>query len=165
MNSVVSVVKVGISDLDICKPPQTISTAGLGSCVGLVLYEERKKICGLVHVMLPDSTLSRTPHFKPGKFADTGIAHLIKLLEEQGCITSRLKAKFAGGAQMFKIQSSNRLLQIGSRNVEAVEKILNQYRIPIIASDVGGNKGRTIEFDPETSKLKIRTIQEDIKYI
>lgn len=159
------VVKVGIADLNICHAPQTISTSGLGSCIGLVIYDEVKKIAGLVHVMLPHSSLSRTSEIKVGKYADSGIDTLLNMLEKEGTAKYRLKAKMAGGAQMFQVQSSNPMLRIGKRNVEAVEEILNNYRIPIIAQDVGGNKGRTIDFIPETGELKVRTAHEGVKFI
>ncbi|MGM8214492.1 chemotaxis protein CheD [Bacillaceae bacterium W0354] len=165
MNNVIEVIKVGIADLNICQAPQTISTSGLGSCVGLVIYDDFKKIAGLVHVMLPSSSLSRTPNFKPGKFADSGIKELLKLMEDHGTAKHRLKAKMAGGAQMFNIQSNNQMLRIGVRNVEAIKKILDDYRIPIISEDVGGDKGRTVEFFPETSQFKIRTVHEGVKFI
>lgn len=165
MSEVLEKVRVGIADLDVVRAPKSIITSGLGSCVGLILYDEMEKVAGLVHVMLPDSSLSRAEHFKPGKYADTGIETLINKLIDDGAKKYRLKAKMAGGAQMFQTKSDNEMLRIGARNIEAVKTILNDLKIPIIASDVGGNKGRTIEFNAETYQLKIKTIHEGIKYL
>ncbi|MDQ0350645.1 chemotaxis protein CheD [Alkalibacillus filiformis] len=162
---VLEVVKVGIADFNIAKHPQTIMTAGLGSCVGLILYDNFSDIAGLIHVMLPDSTMARNKSFKEGKFADTGIKALIEQLEFKGVRKSSLKAKMAGGAQMFNVKSENEMMKIGFRNVEAVRKQLKQYNIPIVAEDVGGNRGRTVEFMIDESLLKIRTIQEGVTYI
>ena len=78
------VIKVGIADMNICKVPDTITTVGLGSCVGVVLYDERKKISGLLHVMLPDSTRIKDNSNK-AKFADTGIDFLIKRITRIRC--------------------------------------------------------------------------------
>src|SRR3954462_3101964 len=94
------VVKVGIAQMDVVKLPNTIRTSGLGSCVGVVLYDEMKKIAGLVHVMLPDSSLGKTSAINVAKFADTGIEALIHKLKIEGVQSFRLKAKIAGGAQM-----------------------------------------------------------------
>ncbi|WP_027963211.1 chemotaxis protein CheD [Halalkalibacillus halophilus] len=165
MTSVATMTKVGIADYNVVEYPNTIMTAGLGSCIGLVLYDERKKVAGLVHVMLPDSTMSRTTSFNGAKFADTGIQLLIDSLTELGARESRLKAKMAGGAQMFDVKSSNELMRIGNRNTEAVRSLLEDRKIPIISEDVGGNKGRTIEFLLDSFQLKIKTIKEGVTYI
>ncbi|MET3682159.1 chemotaxis protein CheD [Alkalibacillus flavidus] len=165
MTQVTEVVKVGIADLNIAKHPQTIMTAGLGSCIGLILYDETSKIAGLVHVMLPDSSMARNKSFKEAKFADTGIEALLSLLEKEGVRKSRLKAKMAGGAQMFNTANSSEMMRIGYRNAEAVRAILKEHKIPLIAEDCGGNKGRTVEFLLDQSLLKIRTIQEGVTYI
>lgn len=156
------VVKVGIAQLDIAKPPKTIRTAGLGSCVGVVIYDEAKKIAGLVHVMLPDSTLAKSTSLNEAKFADTGIRALIERLKLEGAQISRMKAKLAGGAQMFKFTSDKNSMRIGPRNVEAVKDELRKNGIPIVAEDTGGNSGRTIEFDPTTGKLMIRTVNQGV---
>ena len=165
MKSMMTVVTVGIADLNVVEAPNKIRTSGLGSCVGVVIYDQFKKVAGLVHVMLPDSNLTRQNEFNKFKYADTAIDALIDRLVVMGARKSQLKAKIAGGAQMFQFQSSSEMMRIGPRNVEAVKERLKQHRIPIISSDTGGNKGRTIEFDPTTTKLKIRTVNEGEKYI
>ncbi|RUL55952.1 chemotaxis protein CheD [Lysinibacillus antri] len=155
-----NVIKVGIAQMDVVKIPNTIRTSGLGSCVGVVLYDEMKKIAGMVHIMLPESTLSRTETVNVAKFADTGINALIEMLKLEGVQAFRLKAKIAGGAQMFKFTSDKDSMRIGPRNVEAVKKELRKNGIPIVAEDTGGNSGRTIEFNPATCKLSIRTVNQ-----
>lgn len=156
------VVKVGMADLNIAKPPQTIRTSGLGSCVGVIIYEERKKICGMAHVMLPDSSLAKATSLNKAKYADSAIIELLKMLRQQGANLSLLKAKIAGGAQMFKFSSASDMMRIGPRNVDAVKQKLKELNICIVAEDVGGNSGRTIEFDPETSYLEIRTVNQGV---
>lgn len=158
-----NVIKVGIAQMDVVKEPNTIRTSGLGSCVGVVLYDETKKIAGLIHIMLPDSSLSRTAAMNVAKFADTGISALIDLLKGEGVQPSRLKAKIAGGAQMFQFTSDKDSMRIGPRNVEAVKAELRKHNIRIVAEDTGGNSGRTIEFNPATCLLNIRTVNQGVK--
>ena len=159
------VIKVGIAQMDVVKAPNTIRTSGLGSCVGVILYDESKQIAGLIHVMLPDSSLGRSDAVNVAKFADTGIKALIELLKLEGVHAFRLKAKIAGGAQMFQFTSDKNSMRIGPRNVEAVKVELRKNSIPLVAEDTGGNSGRTIEFDPITSKLNIRTVNQGVSEI
>ena len=160
-----NVIKVGIAQMDVVKAPNTIRTSGLGSCVGVILYDESKQIAGLIHVMLPDSSLGRSDAVNVAKFADTGIKALIELLKLEGVHAFRLKAKIAGGAQMFQFTSDKDTMRIGPRNVEAVKVELRKNSIPLVAEDTGGNSGRTIEFDPITSKLNIRTVNQGVSEI
>ena len=150
--------------MNIVKEPMTIRTSGLGSCVGIVLYDETKKIAGLLHIMLPDSDLGKSDRLNVAKFADTGIYALMELLKEEGVRPMSLKAKIAGGSQMFQFGSSD-TIRIGPRNVEAVKNELKRLSIPLIAEDTGGSSGRTIEFDPATSLLNIRTVNKGTKDI
>ncbi|KYG89529.1 chemotaxis protein CheD [Metasolibacillus sp. FSL H7-0170] len=160
-----TIVKVGIAQMDVVKAPHTIRTSGLGSCVGVVIYDETKQIAGLIHVMLPDSSLGKVDATNVAKFADTGIKALLDLLKAEGVQTFKLKAKIAGGAQMFQFTSDKSSMRIGPRNVEAVKNELSKYKIPLIAEDTGGNSGRTIEFNPVTSMLNIRTVNRGVSEI
>ena len=99
-----NVIKVGMADLNVCVSPDSITTLGLGSCVGIALRDPVTKIGGLAHVMLPDSTIIRNNTNIP-KFADTGIEELVKQVVARGANRSRLVAKIAGGAQMFAFQT------------------------------------------------------------
>ena len=137
---------------------------GLGSCVGVALYDKNTKTAGLVHVMLPDSTKVRQNQNR-AKFADTGIDYLIELLEKEGAKKSSLTAKIAGGAQMFAFSSSNDMLRVGERNVEAVKDKLKKLGIRILAEDTGLNYGRTVEFYPETGDFIIKSVGKLVKTI
>lgn len=165
MNAQGQIVKVGIADMNIAKAPDKIRTSGLGSCVGVVLYDERSTTVGMVHVMLPDSSLGRTDKINLAKFADTGITAMVEQLKIEGIQPYKLRAKIAGGAQMFQFTSSRDTMRIGPRNVEAVKEYLKKYSIPIVAEDTGGNSGRTIEFDPTTKLLNIRTVNQGVRDI
>ena len=165
MNGQGQIVKVGIADMNIAKAPDRIRTSGLGSCVGVVLYDERSTTVGMVHVMLPDSSLGRTEVVNIAKFADTGIPAMVEQLKIEGIQPYKLKAKIAGGAQMFQFSSTKDTMRIGPRNVEAVKEYLKKYSIPLVAEDTGGNSGRTIEFDPTTKLLNIRTVNQGVRDI
>ncbi len=157
-------IKVGMADLNICHSPDAITTLGLGSCVGVVLYDKTKKIAGMVHVMLPDSTKVRQNQNK-AKFADTGIDLLIEMLRKEGANVSALTAKIAGGAQMFAFTSNNDMLRVGERNVEAVKEKLKSIGIRILAEDTGLNFGRTVEFFPETGDFVIKSVGKPVRTI
>lgn len=157
MNERIEIIRVGISDLNIVKAPNKIRTLGLGSCMGIVIYDLSHQIGGLAHTMLPDSEESRDKVFNPHKYADTAIDELIRLLIENGANKDLLKAKITGGAQMFKFTKTSSVTKIGPRNIEAVTELLKARNIEIVASDLGGENGRTIEFDPTTGGLYVRT--------
>ena len=165
MNAQGQIVKVGIADMNIAKAPDKIRTSGLGSCVGVVLYDERSTTVGMIHVMLPDSSLGRAEAINIAKFADTGIPAMVEQLKIEGIQPYKLKAKIAGGAQMFQFSTTSETMRIGPRNVEAVKEYLKKFSIPIIAEDTGGNSGRTIEFDPTTKLLNIRTVNQGVRNI
>ena len=159
-----AVIKVGMADYKICKSPDAVTTLGLGSCVGVALWDKEKKIAGLVHIMLPSST-SLKLNSNPLKFADTGIDELVKQMQLAGASRSNLVAKIAGGAQMFNFQQSAATSGIGERNAEAVREKLNMLRIPIVASDTGENYGRTVTFYPENGNFVVRAVGKPEKVI
>ncbi|MFP4697272.1 MAG: chemotaxis protein CheD [Eubacteriales bacterium] len=158
------IIKVGMADLKTCIAPKILTTLGLGSCVGIVLYDPSKKIGGLAHIMLPDSTQIRNNSNK-AKFADTAIEVMMNKMIKMGASKNNLVAKLAGGAQMFAFSSQNDLMRIGERNVEASKKILRVLKIRIISEDTGKNYGRTIEFNSENGDMLIKTIGKEPKII
>ncbi|MDP4083059.1 MAG: chemotaxis protein CheD [Bacillota bacterium] len=146
--------------MKLVKPPQYIRTSGLGSCVGVVIYDSERRIAGLAHVMLPESSLAKTSEFNPAKYADTAVQELVSRLVNKGAKQGTLKAKIAGGAQMFQFSTGNDLMRIGPRNVDAVKKELIRFNVRLISEDVGGNSGRTIEFNPTNGVLFIKTVNK-----
>lgn len=157
------IVKIGMADLNVATPPDVLQTCGLGSCVGVCLWDNVTKVGGMAHVMLPSSGQGKSGN--DAKFADTAIPWLIDEMRKLGADRLRLTAKIAGGAQMFSFYSENDIMKIGDRNVEAVKTVLAQFKIRITAQDTGGNYGRTIEFYPESNKLYIRTINLGEKFV
>jgi chemotaxis protein CheD len=159
-----NVIKVGMADLQSSKHPCILTTLGLGSCVGIALYDSARKIVGLAHVMLPSSQQARN-NSNIAKFADTGIAKLVDDMIKLGANRTSLTAKLAGGAQMFSFSDASEMMRIGARNVVSAKEILEQMKIPVIAEDTGGNYGRTIELNSENGKLMIKTIGHGVKEI
>lgn len=158
------VIKVGMADLNICKTPNVITTLGLGSCIGLVLYDPVTKIGGMVHYMLPDSTKVRN-NTNVAKFADTGINELLKRVVAAGANRSRLVAKIAGGAKMFEVSGLSEVGNIGARNAEAAKAILKQLGIRLVAEDTGLNYGRTVELHCDTGEFYIKSVGKPLKII
>ncbi|MDR9503517.1 chemotaxis protein CheD [Brevibacillus agri] len=159
------IIKIGMADLGVAKPPSKLRTTGLGSCVGVVLYDHIHRIAGMAHVMLPESSLAKSGEVTIGKYADTAIPHLIELMEKAGAQTRNIVAKIAGGAQMFAFLGSSDTMRIGPRNVEACKQALKEAHIRIVAEDTGGNCGRTIEMDATSGVLQIRTVNQGVKEV
>ncbi len=158
------IIKVGMADLKIAKAPDILTTLGLGSCVGIALYDSVNKIGGLAHIMLPDSTQIKN-NSNVAKFADTAIEELIEQMVSCGARNTRLTAKIAGGAHMFEFKNMDDMMRIGTRNVNAVIECLKVFRVPIVASDTGSNYGRTVELHTETGVFVVKTIGHGVKEI
>ncbi|GAK38485.1 chemotaxis protein CheD [Paenibacillus sp. TCA20] len=157
-------IKVGMADLNILAEPGVIRTTGLGSCVGVTLYDPVSRICGMAHVMLPSSSIAReSVDLNRAKYADTAIVLLLDRMKAQGASQPHIVAKMAGGSQMFQFAGSGDTLRIGPRNTEACKEALNLADIPLIAEDCGGHHGRTIDLDRDTGVLTIRSVQMGVK--
>jgi chemotaxis protein CheD len=148
--------KVGISDYAVSRAPDIVVTYALGSCVGICLYDNAKKVGGLSHIMLPESSMAPRGETNRMKFADTAIVDIARDLKNIGAL--RLTAKIAGGAQMFATPAMGAMGNIGERNVKAVKAALAALRIPIIAEDTGKDYGRTVFFDLSTGIMKVQSI-------
>lgn len=157
-------IKVGMADLNICKSPDMITTLGLGSCIGIALYDPVTKIGGLAHIMLPDSTQMRN-NTNIAKFADTGIEELVNRMVAAGASKSRLVAKIAGGAKMFEVSGLSAIGNVGERNALASKAKLKQMGIPLKAEDTGLNYGRTVELYTETGEFRIKSVGKTVKTI
>ena len=155
---------VGMADLNIGKAPDIITTVGLGSCIGLTLYDPVTRVGGLVHYMLPDSkAVSNNSNI--AKFADTGIDELLKRVIRAGANRNCLVAKIAGGAKMFEVSGVSNVGNIGERNAIAAKQKLKQLRIRLVAEDTGLNYGRTVELHCDTGEFYIKSVGKPLKII
>ncbi|HBU12274.1 MAG TPA: chemotaxis protein CheD [Clostridiales bacterium] len=155
---------IGMAELDVVKCPQNITTLGLGSCVGVCLYDKATKVGGMVHVVLPDSR-NAAGGTNRAKFADTGVVELYERMIKAGARKATIVAKLAGGAHMFGGAMKSDALKVGERNAFNSKMALLKLRIPIIAEDLGGEFGRTIELDTNDGMLMIRTVGKGAKKI
>lgn len=155
-------IKVGMADYKVGKTAGSLITYGLGSCVGIAVYDPATKVGGLAHIMLPDSLQARSAD-NPAKFADTALPAMVAEILQLGGVKSRLAAKIAGGAQMFSFANATDIMRIGERNAEAVRLVLKNMDIKLVAEDTGGNYGRTVELKLDTGIFKIKTIDKGEK--
>lgn len=160
-----TLIKVGMADLNIATDGAVLKTTGLGSCVGLTLFDPRCRVAGMAHVMLPSSEIARESQFNLAKYADTAIPELMEKMIALGARVERMEGKMAGGAQMFAFGGQSDTLRIGPRNVDSCTAMLNKFKIPILSQDTGGNYGRTVEFDSDKGILLIRSVQFGVKEI
>ena len=155
-------IKVGMADYKVTKAPNKLITLGLGSCIGITLYDKVKKVGGMAHIMLPKNT---DPTTRSLKFADVAIEEMLEELAKLGIKIRDIEAKIVGGAQMFSFTSSDEKKSVGYRNIVFVKEYLKEKEIKIVAEDTGGNVGRTIDIDLETGALNIKTIGKGEKSI
>jgi chemotaxis protein CheD len=153
-------IRVKMAEYSVGKSPDILITIGLGSCIGVALYDSTTKIGGLVHIMLPENRKG----LKPAKFADTGIPYLVDKMIEAGASRRNIVAKIAGGARMFA-SAGDLNIQVGQRNIEAVSRVLEEMNIKVVASDVGEDYGRTMEFYTENGKVLIRSYKKGKKFL
>lgn len=155
-------IKVGMADYKVGRYPASLISYGLGSCVGIALYDPVTKIGGLAHIMLPDSSQARSTE-NPAKFADTALPKMLDDLQKLGAVKTRLTAKIAGGAQMFSFTNTTDIMRVGERNAEAVRTILKKLDLRLLADDTGGNYGRTVELKLDTGVFRVKTIDKGEK--
>lgn len=144
---------VGIAELKVSRNPGKLITIGLGSCVGVVLYDPVAKVGALIHAMLPEPSPGRMSSNK-AKFVSTAIPSALEEMAKLGARRERVTAKLIGGAQMFPVENN---INIGAQNVEAAEKLLKNLGINIAAKDTGGTLGRTVELDVSTGRVLVKT--------
>jgi chemotaxis protein CheD len=132
-------------------PGDVLVSLGLGSCIGVALVDSRSGVAGLAHVVLPDSA-GRDD--KLGRFADRAVPELLSQIERLGAVRPRVKAVLVGGASMFALGSAG--LDVGPRNEAAVRDALKAVRVPIAASETGGDRGRTIRVSVESGRVTSR---------
>ncbi|ABN56874.1 MULTISPECIES: chemotaxis protein CheD [Methanoculleus] len=133
---------LGLGELRVGKCP--MGTIGLGSCIALILHDERRALAGLAHIMLPES---RGVTDRPGKFADTAMCALLEEMTKLGSSKSSITAIVVGGASMFEFSANS--LNIGERNAAVVKELLQEQGIRIEHEETGGKLGRSVYYWPE----------------
>jgi chemotaxis protein CheD len=144
--------RVGIADFAVTADGAVLTTSGLGSCLGVALRDDRAGVAGLIHVMLPTA-----PDDPPNvaKYADTGIDALVTAMADEGATPGRVRAKLAGGSAMFEFDSQDE--PIGERNIATTRAALDRLGVPVDATDVGGDAGRSLRFHGDTGELRVKS--------
>ncbi len=143
---------VGVGDGGISRDPEAvIVTFALGSCIAVMLHDPVVKVAGMVHYMLPESSMSsEKSRERPFMFADTGIPHLLRAILEYGADKRRLVVLAAGGAQTM---DDNGVFNIGKRNCLALRKVLWKAGLIAHAEDTGGTVARTVRMEVGSGRV------------
>lgn len=149
-------VVVGVGDMGVSNNPSiTLSTYALGSCVAVVAYDPVAKAGGLLHMMLPDSSISPEKALaQPAMFADTGLPLLFRAVAGVKCELSRLRIFVAGGASVLCTVDN---FKIGERNIRATADFLSRNGFIVRQSAVGGTINRTVHLNVGTGEISMKT--------
>ncbi len=132
----------------------TLTTYSLGSCLGIAIYDPVVKAGGLLHIMLPDSTIDSVKAAKqPSMFVDTGVPALFRAAYQLRAEKHRMIICVAGGAQ---IMDSGGFFNIGSRNYDALGKLFAEHGLKIQAEQVGGMVNRTMHLNLATGEVRLK---------
>lgn len=147
---------VGISEFYVSTDAtETIVTYSLGSCVGLTLYDPARRIGGMVHCLLPLSSIDpEKARINPAMFTDTGVSTLLQKIFDLGADRKRLVAKVAGASCLLDEKGTFR---IGERNCTTLRKVLWKNNILLAGEDVGGTIPRTLYLHMDTGRIVIKT--------
>lgn len=146
---------VGVADLAVTRDPKkSIVTYALGSCIGVTLYDPIAKVGGMLHFMLPESTVSQDKAAaNPAMFGDLGIPLLHQKMLEAGAKKERLIVCAAGGAEVL---ADDGHFRIGNRNRTILRKILWKLNLLLSAEDTGGQNSRTLALRIEDGAISMR---------
>ncbi|MFB6112544.1 MAG: chemotaxis protein CheD [Halodesulfurarchaeum sp.] len=151
-------VRVGVADAAVASGNAELVTSGLGSCVGVALFDGRG-VGGLLHAMLPDAPESVD---NPWKYVDSGVGVLVSELERRGASRDELTGKLTGGSSMLDLGGGE---PIGEKNVRAAKRVLEESEITLAADETGGASGRSVRFHPRTGVLRIKRVDSAVMEI
>ena len=153
---------VDIADLKVSKNPNDVLiTYSLGSCIGVTIYDPEVKVAGMIHYMLPESSLSpEKAKNNPAMFADSGVPRLFRAAYELGAVKKRLIVKVAGGSQLL---DDNGTFNIGKRNCVMLRKIFWKSGVLIDSEDVGGSISRTLRLRVGSGEVLMKTRNGEVQ--
>lgn len=139
----------------------SLITYSLGSCIGVAVWDPVVRVGGMLHYMMPDSTMSPDKaRENPAMFGDTGIPLLFKSVYKLGATKQRLIVKVAGGSQLLDDKGT---FNIGKRNYVMLRQIFWKNNVLIDAEDVGGSISRTVTLDIMTGKVTVKNRSREIE--
>lgn len=147
---------VRVSEYAVAGDGETLVAHGLGACVAVALYAPAG-VGGLAHAMLPRKADGAGT--ADGKFVDTAIQAMLREIIETGAGYGTVEARIVGGADIFHLEGL--AADVGRRNVEAARDELETLGVPIVGEDVGGGRGRRVEFDTASGELVVYTVESD----
>lgn len=153
---------VDIADMQVSSDPRvTLVTYSLGSCIGVAIWDVKARVGGMLHYMLPDSSISPDKaRTRPAMFADTGIPRLFRATYELGATKKNIVVKIAGGSQLL---DDNGTFNIGKRNYTMLRKIFWKNGILIDCEDVGGSISRTIRLDVDNGRVTMKSRNQEVE--
>ena len=153
---------VDIADFAVTDNPRdALITYSLGSCIGVTLWDPEVRVGGMIHYMLPESSLSpEKAKAIPAMFADSGIPVLFRAAYKLGAVKKRLVVKVAGGSQLL---DDNGTFNIGKRNYVMLRKIFWRNGVLIDAENVGGVISRTLKMNVGTGRVTIRSRGKEVE--
>lgn len=159
-----TVLYVGIAELKISNDPSiNIVAPNLGSCLGVIAYDTREKIGGMVHCLLPSSTSDPAKaKSSPCTYVDTGVSHLLDSLFKRGADRKSINLVCVGGASL---SDPNGVFEIGKKNFTVLRKLLWKNNLLLKAEDVGGENSRTLTLEVGTGSVFLKTNGETRKLI
>ena len=161
---------IGIADMKITtRTDDVLITYALGSCLGISVYDRVARVGGLLHVMLPLSSVNpEKAATNPYMFVDTGVPELFKACYRAGAVKERMVLKVAGGASLQNNQNGNGgggsggdQFQIGKRNFLMLRKLLWKNNVLIKSFDVGDRVSRTMTLDMATGDVILKINNEE----
>jgi chemotaxis protein CheD len=144
------------AELFVSKTPHQINTI-LGSCVAVCLFDPVLHIGGINHFMLP---YWNGQGLASPKYGNIAIEKLLDKMLALGSNKNNLKAKIFGGGEVIETQIVQ--FHIGARNIEVAKLLLDEKKIPIVSSSVGGKLGRKIEFVTSTGEVRQKYVQKTL---
>lgn len=157
-------ISVGLGEIKVSDVDFYILVAfGLGSCVAVCAYDPQKTIGGMAHIVLPGGDHQANERDNPGKFATIGVPYLIAEMERLGASRRRIAVKIAGGSQMAAANGFSDRFAIGERNIRAVKSSLADQSIRLVAEDIGGHYGRTVQLILKNGAVLVRAAGGDTR--
>ena len=157
-----TLITVGMGDLRVSADPEsTLVTYALGSCIAVLVYDPVHRIGGMIHYMLPHSSITPEKALaRPAMFADTGVPLLFEKMYALSARKADLTVKVVGGAN---INDENGTFEIGRRNYVILRKMFWKVGVAVAAEDVGGSASRTTRLCLATGRTTVRTSADPVE--
>jgi len=152
-------IRVGVADWRVADDGTLLVTSGLGSCVAVAVHDGEAGVGGLLHAMLPEAD---GPVDNPAKYVDSGLDEMLAAMMRLGASPDALTAKLAGGSAMLDLSIGD---GVGARNVAAAERALADADVELLASETGGDSGRSVSFSPTSGDVTIDRVDAEVLVI